>query len=162
MGGRIQDKLHIPVQNGGIFYFHWHRHQTEGATRSPVQANALTHSATTLPRVMLSDSIVDVDMVTQEVRKDKDRVLRVLSGQNSRTFKYISRTKFQNSRTFKWGRMNLLMCKLNVLINIFPSVTIVGTYSDFQKCVNLGSSRRPCVTGRNRSIINKGNLGNFK
>ena len=35
------------------------------------------------------------------------RVHRVLSGQNSRTFKYISRTKLQNSRTF----FNLLMCK---------------------------------------------------
>ena len=30
-----------------------------------------------------------------------------------------------------------------------------------QKCVNLGSSQRSCVPGRNLSIINKGNLGKY-
>ena len=28
--GGVHDKLHIPVQTGGIFYFPWHRHQIEG------------------------------------------------------------------------------------------------------------------------------------
>ena len=41
------------------------------------------------------------------------RVHRVLSGQNSRTFKYISRTKLQNPRILL---LNILMCKLNVLL----------------------------------------------
>ena len=26
----VHDKLHISAQTGGIFYFPWHRHQTEG------------------------------------------------------------------------------------------------------------------------------------
>ena len=88
------------------------------------------------------------------------RVRRVLSGQNSRTFKYISRTKLQNSRTF----FNLLMCKLNVLINIYASVVDKCGYlfRFIPKCVNLGSSQRSCVTGRNLSIINKRNLGENK
>ena len=52
------------------------------------------------------------DYATQFPPDSIPRVHRVLSGQNSRTFKYISRTKLQNSRTF----FNLLICKLNVLL----------------------------------------------
>ena len=43
------------------------------------------------------------------------RVRRVLSGQNSRTFKYISRTQLQNSRTnesFDVQNTSLLICLL--------------------------------------------------
>ena len=60
---------------------------------------------------------------------------------------------------------NLLTGKLNVLINImFASVVDKCGYlfRFIQKCVNLGSSQRSCVPGRNLSIINKGNLGKYE
>ena len=49
------------------------------------------------------------------------RVRRVLSEQNSRTFKDISGLNFRIQGLFEWAQMNLLTCTLNVLINIVAS-----------------------------------------
>ena len=58
------------------------------------------------------------------------RVPRFLSGQNSRT----KVAKLQNSRTFEWEQINLLMCKLNVLFKCFASVIDnCGYLSDLAK-----------------------------
>ena len=79
-GGVHNSQLHIPVRTGGIFYFPWPGHSPPdrrdrrhgiakvpkrkvcpkwdsnpaGTVRSPVQANALTHSATAPPSVTLT------------------------------------------------------------------------------------------------------------
>ena len=73
----------------------------------------------------------------------EDRVRRILSVLNSRTFKYISWTKSIQG-LFEWGQINLLTGKLNV-INIFASVVdeCGSRFWFIQRHTNLCSSR--CV-----------------